>query len=421
MWTGAAGLIAVSVVLAVPGLARGEKEYDVRIVSEPEGAEIRVDDPDADPVGKTPWDGTLPAGPYMLILDLEGHQQLIEEIVVEKKRKRQTFELELTEIATGTIEVVGGEAADGATIAVDGNELGTVPATLDVAEGPHQVVITKDGYKPFERWIEVSSAEPTEIDVVLEPAGGTVPPDRGGKTKPAPPRTEPLVVAGAALELGWRRWDYDNPRTESARPFDADAVPLLRIDVEFMPLAAESAYKRGAGVRGEAALGLPPDASTTADTTIDTSWSELELGVFYRAPIVGGAGLRADVAFGRVAFGFGDAGVFANEVPEVDYRFIRLGASADYRNGKLQAAVGGALLSVLDVGGIPKRFRESSSSGFSLEAGASYRVMDELQAGLSAGYRRYLHDLVSMSGDPIEADGSTDIYFGVMAGAAYLY
>ena len=56
---------------------------------------------------------------------------------------------------------------DGADIEIDGNFVGNTPSTLGVAAGPHQVSVKKEGFKPWERKITVSSGH-IKIDATLE-------------------------------------------------------------------------------------------------------------------------------------------------------------------------------------------------------------------------------------------------------------
>ena len=69
----------------------------------------------------------------------------------------------------GSLLVVATE--EGATIAVDGNALGTspLPAT-SVASGPHRITINKDGFIQFALDVLVRPKETTTVDAVLRPS-----------------------------------------------------------------------------------------------------------------------------------------------------------------------------------------------------------------------------------------------------------
>lgn len=74
---------------------------------------------------------------------------------------------------------------NGASIAVDGKEMGTTPAVLrDLSPGRHMVVLSKPGYEPFDRQIHVPDLLPTRpyklrlqagaLSITSEPAGAGV-------------------------------------------------------------------------------------------------------------------------------------------------------------------------------------------------------------------------------------------------------
>jgi len=411
---------AVLVAAATP--ARAAKSYKVAITTEPAGATVRIDDPDADPEGTTPCELELAPGPYMVILTLDGYQQRIEEITVKKTRKKQKFEFELEAIPMGHLDLVAdGDAAEGASVRVDGKIAGRMPTTVDVAEGPHELVVVKEGYRRFEKWIEVGGGANQSVSVALHPEGEETPVVHEKKHGPELPRTEPLVVASAGVEVAWRRWYYANPQSDSARSFDTSLVPIFRGALEAYPLAgSKTAFLRGLGVRGAAGLGLPPPVDPGAGS-IDTGWQELEAGGVYRLRLSDAAEVRADVSYDRLRFSFKAPGMYADYVPDVDYRCVRFGASARYTSGRLRFGAGGSYLGVRSAGLLAQRFRSASSQGMMFSAGVDAQLLSRVQAGVSVSYRRFSFDFTSNPGDAVEADGGTDIYFGVLVGAAYLY
>lgn len=419
-------LLALGVAsVAATASARADKEYSVRIATTPDGASVRIDDPDSETVGETPWDGTLAAGPYMVIISLPGHRQLIEEITVAKQKKKQSFSFTLESIPESKIEIESApndDSADGATIMLDGVEAGTVPSTLEAAEGPHQIEVMKEGFERWEKWVEVTGGENTSVEVLLRlPRGeaGTEPPE---VSRPSAPRVAPLIVATAGLEVGWRRWDYLNPRTPSARPFDANVVPLMRADVAAYPLAGSpTAALRTLGLRLGVGLGFPPAADAGGGQSITSRWTELEVGAHYRHDTASGAWLRGDIAYAMMIFSFDDASMFADEVPSVDYRLVRMTGTVGYGDASGGASVGGSYLPVLSAGTVADRFREASASGAGVVGDIWYGVTRDITACVNVSYRRFAHTFVSQTGDAVEADGGTDVYFGAFVGAVYSY
>lgn len=75
---------------------------------------------------------------------------------------------------SGTAEITVTSTPGGGDIQLDGNFVGDTPSAIGVPMGDHTIVITKDGYKPWERKIKVSSGKigiTAELEVVATPAG----------------------------------------------------------------------------------------------------------------------------------------------------------------------------------------------------------------------------------------------------------
>lgn len=136
----------------------------VQLVGGPAGAEVRVDDPESDPVGTVPGDVQIVPGTHTLIIDAPGHQtERVEVEVAPRQTLRRSVELALQ---TGTVLVDVQER--GALIELDGNAVGFTPAVLDdVPAGPHTVRISRSGFRAFEESIEVTPNAQTEVEVRL--------------------------------------------------------------------------------------------------------------------------------------------------------------------------------------------------------------------------------------------------------------
>jgi hypothetical protein len=105
-----------------------------------------------------------------------------------------------------------------AHIAVDGKELGSSPASVELIAGNHTLTVTAEGYEKVERSFVMQTTRATEMTISLRPAGAPknepiatdVP---KAETKPAttepPPPTPPLVVSQPveAKKTG-RLWTY---------------------------------------------------------------------------------------------------------------------------------------------------------------------------------------------------------------------
>ncbi len=142
---------------------------EVRIVSQPAGAEVRVDDR---LVGVTPLDTEILQGVRRIALSLPAHKVL-------------SLEREITAGATLEIADLKLEAADGrlavqskprgASVSVNGEFRGMTPLTLTLASGvTHRLRLSKAGYQSAERNTALDPEQQQELSVSLSPQYGVV-------------------------------------------------------------------------------------------------------------------------------------------------------------------------------------------------------------------------------------------------------
>jgi outer membrane receptor protein involved in Fe transport len=130
-------------------------------------AAVRVDD-EAGPVACTaPCALELPPGPHALYFAAEGYQAPARQVVVHARQTVSTTAR--LAILRGSVLVETDET--GATIEIDDKPVGFTPAVVQgVAIGRHRLRVTKLGFWPIERAIEVASTEQTSVrDLRLEP------------------------------------------------------------------------------------------------------------------------------------------------------------------------------------------------------------------------------------------------------------
>lgn len=106
-----------------------------------------------------------------------------------------------------------------ARIAVDGKELGSSPASVELIAGNHVLTVTADGYEKVERSFVMQTTRATEMTISLRPSGAAKPEPIAtdvpkNESKPAtvepPPPTPPLVVSQPAEQprKSGRVWTY---------------------------------------------------------------------------------------------------------------------------------------------------------------------------------------------------------------------
>lgn len=120
------------------------------------------------PVGVTPLKLVrLPRGLISLKFKLDGYEESVQNVTI--ATRVDTFVFTLTRsIKPATIELIGAPEFAGATVTVDGKTAGPVPTNAVVPPGRHQVVVTKDGYGRWERWIDTAEGQKVTFDVVLQ-------------------------------------------------------------------------------------------------------------------------------------------------------------------------------------------------------------------------------------------------------------
>ena len=140
----------------------------VSIDSKPPGASVQIDGVD---VGKTPLrDLSVEAGPRSVTLALERYLPLTQPLEVTGRSVRQQLELEL---APGWADVTIDSKPAGASILVDGEALGTTPATLPLMGGERQLILQLPAYADAQQALLVTPGKPLQLKTIeLQPAPG---------------------------------------------------------------------------------------------------------------------------------------------------------------------------------------------------------------------------------------------------------
>jgi hypothetical protein len=151
-------------------MAKSGKKYKVKIDSAPPGATIYLDRKDCGAIGVTPWQGTLAAGTVVAIVEVEGYEPATKSIKVAKTRKLQEVFVPLVKkIDPPKIDVSA--AADknifGAAVFLDGQPQGTAPVVLTTTPGRHLIELRKDGFEPFQQWVEAKDNNTFALTPVL--------------------------------------------------------------------------------------------------------------------------------------------------------------------------------------------------------------------------------------------------------------
>ncbi|MEM9073040.1 MAG: PEGA domain-containing protein [Myxococcota bacterium] len=180
------------VYVAILELSQGEFLGFLRVVSDPPGANVFLDNREEGAVGQTPYSNPVPTGEHRIWVERPGYG--VEERTVEIGLGEQITErLELERVTYGRLRVIAN--TPGAKVLIDGREVGEVPYEGQVDAGLRRVTVTHDGMKDWEEDVDVQRGQLTPIRVRLRPAVS-----RGGAWAML---STSLLAAGAGVALGF--------------------------------------------------------------------------------------------------------------------------------------------------------------------------------------------------------------------------
>ena len=142
----------------------------ITIESSPAGASVLID---GELVGETPLQALpVEAGEHSLLLQAERYLPLEQPLSVSGRNIPQTVTLEL---APGWAEVGIDSLPPGATILVDGEDLGTTPAVLELLAGERQLILQLTDFADWQQTLQIAAGQPLELETVtLQPAAGVL-------------------------------------------------------------------------------------------------------------------------------------------------------------------------------------------------------------------------------------------------------
>lgn len=146
--------------------ASAQRPVRVNIESTPPGATVHLDSPDGPALGTTPLRRVaVPRGAHTLIVRLAGHEEARAPIDV--ARWNETFRVALAALMVIDVQPAN-EAARGATLRVDGQEVGALPHRMTIQPGRHLVQVGREGHATFSQWVSGASAQVVSLPVALE-------------------------------------------------------------------------------------------------------------------------------------------------------------------------------------------------------------------------------------------------------------
>lgn len=372
--------------LAIAAPAWAQKTRPVQVSSVPEGATVWLGDKEGEPLGTTPFEAELAPGEYTTIFELPGHVPVFETLIVDaikdRKKSRVPVTLKVALVPAISKLTVKGDAPEGAKVHIDGKERGSLPLTIEVEPGAHQVEVIVDGRQPYEQWVELEGGQEHEVTVSLEALAPVEPPKVKKPTGPRPP----LAIARAGVDIGWRRFRYEDPGDAMfTAPFDANGRVMGRFEAEVAPWRLSPKVHRLWPLSLILGLGFSPqDTAVRGSESANFNHRLFEAGLRYRVRINPMAGLAFDAGWTRMLYTF--AGDLAYALPDVDYNVVRIGVRGEGKFGILRPWLGLENRLVAGGGDLDDRFKSADANGFGLTLGVLARFLDQDRVEVGLGY-----------------------------------
>lgn len=160
-------VVALLVVLCLPGRSQAQRVYTVKIDSVPPGAAVYLEAKEAGVQGYTPHTFKLKQGSYTFMLEAQGYQPFARTV---KVAKASTFTFTMVQNPTPAVLMVKeapGSSAAGAVVKVNGKEVGKVPVKVTLQPGRYMLEVVQPGRKPFSQWLDMQEAEKRTVVVNL--------------------------------------------------------------------------------------------------------------------------------------------------------------------------------------------------------------------------------------------------------------
>jgi len=292
--------------------------------------------------------------------------------------------------------------------------------TEPVAEKPSKVA--KREAKKKEK-VEVEEDEeplpPTDKDVVAK--------KRGPLTF-----SNALLVAEAGVDVGTRQMRYSDIAymTTPLRAYMQPGIFAWAIGIQLYPAAGQAIpVAKDIGIVARYSDSLVFESKTNDGTqTAKGKWTRYAVGV--RGRILAGdkpnsplIGLEGTYGGWRYHFASNDANTAAivQDLPEVDYKYIRAGADARVPFGPAAVMVGAGYMNILSSGRFGEIFPHATIGGVDAKIGGAYAFLPWLEARASFAYTRIFSNAHSQGSDDYAAGGALDSYYVGNVGVSAIF
>jgi hypothetical protein len=427
--------IGVAICFATATAIAAPRKVKVRVESDPEGAAVYLNTKESGAVCTTPCFVDVALGDEVsLIVEKERFEPAFEPVPVQRiaPRKQVVVTVKL-EAAVGYVVVEGPGVAKGATIQIDGTNVGVAPKRVEVESGAHLISVTStSGSSLYDGSVELVAGEEKTITPASVAAAAESP-----STTPAtdPPTTEThkhvdvasprnrFVMLSVAGDVAFRSFSYDNVTKGDLRDETESGQVLVGPVVEVWPTELLGiGFLRGLSVMGRLQFGannqVVSGAMISGPTT--TFWRSFELSVRQKWTFADSFGVEIGAGYVRDQFEFNGLASDVAQVPDTDYKAIRIGGKFSMLLGSVEPYVAAENRIVLNGGDLADRLRSPTTSGLHGSLGIAV-TMGWLIARLEGSLTQYSWTFKPEPGDMNQATGASDVISsaGLTLGFAY--
>jgi len=283
-----------------------------------------------------------------------------------------------------------------------------VPEASPFSDSPQEIATTDAPAEPSVP-AQAPAWSSTSFDKVVpfSPEKWIVRPVGASSSEPLPDS----LITSLSVGTLTRSLQYEDAQTQSLGNYSLPIAPQASLDLSYFPGAHLTArWPSHFGLDLKAQLALAGASETRAGDKYRASAYSYAAGARARLPFgPHEASLLAGYGVRRVEFV--DSKSRPSPTPDVDYRYLRMGAEADFAvSDRLRIGAGGAWLWLFSGGELTSRdwFARTTGSGFEASVFGSYGLTSHLDLVASVGLSHFFFSFHPKPGDPKVAGGATD-------------
>jgi hypothetical protein len=260
-----------------------------------------------------------------------------------------------------------------------------------------------------------SPAEATSL--AAAPADG-VPPTTSSRDRS---RAHALASLGLDVLGGSRHFSYVDRLTGTLRPYDLSSAPALEVSGDVYPLARTHVpVLAGLGLQAQYSHAFGLSSQDSSGTSVSTTWQAFEVGLRDRIALGDSVLLGIGGGYGDTSFSFSGAVTPIEQLPSVDYQYLRGGIDGRYALGAFSVRGAFGYRGVLSTGDFGKLFPRETVGGIDAGLGLAWMMAPGMELSLDASYVRFYYSLLPQPGDSYVAGGALDEMAALSLGFTYL-